>query len=227
MLDDADSAEPLRGDSAKRIRSASPVKPIRFVNVFDLLAPVRRASSSIVVRVVRALHLTEVGLAVVPWRRRFPRAALARKASTRRQEATSGSLSWRNRIHPHSAGDGYAAIDIHARPRQRRALDDSTQADAYCRAAFCERRSSNADRHSERHWVRFAKMFSDAASRRKRAYRIASRLKALRLTHRASFEPNSEVRRRRRRRLATTGALPRRWRGSGSRLRRRHECRRP
>jgi hypothetical protein len=106
MLDDADSAEPLRGDSAKRIRSASPVKPIRFVNVFDLLAPARRASSSIVVRVVRALHLTEVGLAVVPWRRRFPRAALARKASTRRQEATSGSLSWRNRIHPHSAGDG-------------------------------------------------------------------------------------------------------------------------
>jgi hypothetical protein len=139
------------------------------------------------------------------------------------------SLSWRNRIRPsHTRLEkGYAAIDIMRGTPKASPGRTQTQADAYCRAAFCERRSSNADRHSERHWVRFAKMFSDAASRRKRAYRIASRLKALRLTHRASFEPNNEVRRRRRRRLATTGALLRKWRGSGIRLHPRRELRRP
>lgn len=227
MLDDADSAEPLRGDSAKRIRPASPVQ-LRFVNVFDLLAPVRRASSSIVVRVVRALHLTEVGLAVVPWRRRFPRAALARKASTRRQEAASGvavlaeshpsTLGWRRGMRQSTFMRGHAKGE----PWTTQVKLMHTVVQHFVSGVV---RTPIATASG----IGFVspKCFQTRRLVGSRAYRIASRLKALRLTHRASFEPNSEVRRRRRRRLAATGALPRRWRGSGSRLRRRHECRRP
>jgi hypothetical protein len=125
MLDDAESAEPLRGDSAKCIRSASPVKPISFRQRFR---PSCAGQTRVLVHRC-APRLSASSYGSPPRRCALAKAVPSRSCEESKYPSSGGHTGGRcpggiAYFHPHSAGDGVCGDRHHARPRQRRALDE-------------------------------------------------------------------------------------------------------